>query len=103
MENEYVALVLFKIETPETVMYEEDFLILKADNILQAQEMAQAYGENEAGVYKNEKAQDVAHTFVKVVDVNAVLDSEKQNKSRVLYSRHFTDLAAYKKCETLMK
>jgi len=103
MENEYVALILFKIETSEKLMYEEDFLLLKADNLLKAQEMAQTYGKNEAVVYKNEKKQDVWHTFVKVVDVNIVLNSEKQNKSRLLYSRHFTDLAAYKKCETLMK
>ncbi len=103
MENEYVVLILFKIETSQTIIYEEDFLILKADTMFKAREIAQTYGKNETTVYKNGKHQDVYHTFVKVVDVNAVLDSEKLNKSRLLYSRHFADLAAYKKCETLMK
>ncbi len=102
MKKEYVALVLFKIQTGKTGLFEEDFVQIKAKNIAHAILLAEKYGQEQEVSYKNESNQLVLHTFVKVIDVNEVLYEQFESNTRLLYSRHYKDLKAYKKIENLL-
>ncbi len=102
MEKEFLALVLFKIQSEKTVLYEEDFIQIKAKNIKKAKLMAEKYGQQQEVSFNNLNNQNVRQFFLKVIDVNEVLYEQFESNIRLLYSRHFKDLKAYKNIEKLL-
>jgi hypothetical protein len=85
-------------------LYQESFVLIKANSLAEAKAKAVNYGENESVSYTNENGETITWTLQQVVDVNSVLydDFDTAENGVDLHTRHFRNFAAYQSFEPLL-
>ena len=97
----FIAVILNKIVVVGKILYEENFIEIKAESLSEANKFIKEYTKKQNFDYKNVDGQLVKNRFYKIIDVNEVLFEKPKNHVRELYSRHFKNIEAYKKVENL--
>lgn len=100
----YVAVLLYASSSEDpsyTPMFEECFLLLRADDDEQARSRAEQLGQSSATTFTNSAGQKIQWSLKHVVDVNRVLSDAFDDGSQ-LYARHFNNYAAYCAFEPLL-
>lgn len=103
-ESFYIAVILFESSSnvPDyKPLYEECFVLIKANSLEEAQEKTLVYGHAQEGSYQNENKEIINWSLKQIVDVNSVLYDEFDNGTE-LYARHFRNYQAYCLFEPLL-
>ncbi|WP_228014689.1 DUF4288 domain-containing protein [Fortiea sp. LEGE XX443] len=106
-ESFYMAIILYK-SSSDTLdyqpLYQESFVLIKANSLEAAKAKALNYGKNETVSYKNENGETITWSLQQVIDVNSVLDDEFDSceDGVDLYTRHFRNYEAYQSFEPLL-
>ncbi|MCF2530249.1 DUF4288 domain-containing protein [Yinghuangia soli] len=82
-------------------LYQESFVLLRADGAEDAREKAGAHGRGQQTAYVNAEGNTVSWTHKAVVDVSEVLDADLGDGAE-LYARHFRNYQAYQAFEPLL-
>lgn len=99
----YVAVLLLESSSDSpahTPLYEESFVLLKAESDAEATEKAASYGKQQETSYEDEKHQLVSWKLKQVVEVKQIEDATFDDGSE-LYSRFFRNHEAYRSLEPL--
>ncbi|CAM00246.1 uncharacterized protein DUF4288 [Saccharopolyspora erythraea NRRL 2338] len=99
----YVAVLVTEgvTEGSDKPLYEESFVLLKAESEEEAREKAAEYGKQQETSYRNENDQDITWKLRHVVDVRLVEDATFDDGSE-LYSRFFRNFDGYRSFEPLL-
>lgn len=100
----YVALLLIEISAEsaaEPQLYEESFVLVKAESAAEAKEKATDYGKQQATSYHNEDGELITWKFKEIVEVKQVEDATFDDGSE-LYSRFFRNYTAYRSFEPML-
>ncbi|MCA1190328.1 MULTISPECIES: DUF4288 domain-containing protein [unclassified Saccharopolyspora] len=100
----YVAVLLIEISSAsatEPELYEESFVLVKAESDEEAREKAVDCGKQQAASYPNEDGEIVTWKFKELVEVKKVEDATFDDGSE-LYSRFFRNYTAYRSFEPLL-
>ena len=78
-------------------MYQESFVLIKANSLEKAKAKAFNHDKNESVSYTNENGETITWSLQQVVDVNSVLydDFDSAEDAIDLYARHFGNYDAY--------
>ncbi|BDU08933.1 DUF4288 domain-containing protein [Nocardia cyriacigeorgica] len=96
----YVALIVYEMGRVggRGVYYREDFVLVWADDLDQARELADQHVRNE--VYESEDGSYVR--LYAVIDVNEVTEPLDSAPTTDLYSRHFASIDDYRSFEMFL-
>ncbi|WP_280236404.1 DUF4288 domain-containing protein [Nocardia cyriacigeorgica] len=96
----YIALIVYELgkRGGQGVFYREDFVLVWAENLEQARELAERHVRNE--VYESEGGSFVR--LYAVVDVNEATESLDSDGTVDLYSRHFSSVDDYRSFEMFL-
>ncbi|WP_243789931.1 DUF4288 domain-containing protein [Saccharopolyspora gloriosae] len=100
----YVALMLIEISSEsatEPQLYEESFVLVKAESDEEAKEKAVSYGKQQAASYPNEDGELITWKFKELIEVKQVEDATFDDGSE-LYSRFFRNYTAYRSFEPIL-
>lgn len=100
----YIAVLLCEATSTaedHVPLYQENFVLLTAQDEEEARGKALAHGERLETSYDNGLGETITWRLRHVVDVSEVLDAELGDGSE-LYSRHFRNYAAYHAFEPLL-
>ncbi|WP_437619872.1 DUF4288 domain-containing protein [Sorangium sp. So ce1151] len=100
----YIAILLYEsssLDPSYTPLFEECFVLLRADNDEQARARAEQHSRAHEMCFNNAAGQEIHWKLKHVVDVSRVL-SEMLDDGAELYSRHFKDYGAYHAFEPLL-
>ncbi|MFR9729969.1 DUF4288 domain-containing protein [Saccharopolyspora sp. MS10] len=100
----YVALLLIEISSEsaaEPQLYEESFVLVKAESDEEAREKAVGYGKQQGASYPNEDGEIVTWKFKELVEVKKVEDATFDDGAE-LYSRFFRNYSAYRSFEPML-
>jgi hypothetical protein len=100
----YVAITLFELVSSDPAaeeLYREDTTLVYGHSEVEAREAAERWARGQEGVDEATGTVVVGPRFLQVVDVAPVLDADLTGTAD-LYSRHFRDLAAYRRWEPLL-
>ncbi|MCX2733315.1 DUF4288 domain-containing protein [Saccharopolyspora sp. NFXS83] len=100
----YVALMLIEISSEsaaEPQLYEESFVLVKAESDEEAKEKAVGYGKQQAASYHNEDGELITWKFKELIEVKQVEDATFDDGSE-LYSRFFRNYSAYRSFEPIL-
>ena len=100
----YVAVLLFRSTSPAAryePLHREDLVLLRATSLPEARVAAERHGRAAETSYENGFGERITDRLLQVVDVAPVL-SEVTSLPADLYSRHFRDLAAYRRFDPLL-
>ncbi|WP_437828211.1 DUF4288 domain-containing protein [Sorangium sp. So ce1153] len=100
----YVAILLYEsssLDPSYTPLFEECFVLLRADNDEQARARAEQHSRVHETCFNNAAGQEIHWKLKHVVDVSRVL-SDTLDDGAELYSRHFKDYGAYHAFEPLL-
>lgn len=97
----YIAVILY--ESASDVpgyqpLYQEGFILIKANSLDSAKEKALTYAKGEEVSYKNEKAETITWSVKQIVDVNSLLYDRFEDVTE-LYARHFHNYKAYQQLD----
>jgi len=98
----YIAVLLYVSSSDAAdypPLYSEDVVLLYARSPAHAEEKAQRLGEDRRTTYRNDRGESITWRLLRVADVAPALD-DRLTEDAELYSRHFTDLAAYERFDT---
>lgn len=101
----YIAVILYESSSnaPQyTPLYQESFVLIKAESLEQARQKALARADAENVSYLNEKGETITWSWKQIVDVNSTLD-ERLDDGAELYARHFHNYDAYRQFEELSR
>lgn len=107
-ESLYIALILFESSSnvpDRKPLYQECFVLIKANSLEEAKEKTLVYGREQEGSYQNENKEIITWSLKHVVDVNYILYDEFKNdlnNGTELYARHFRNYQAYCLFEPLL-
>lgn len=82
-------------------MYEESFVLIRAESVEQAREKAEAHASHAEASYENEYGERIRWRRKHVIDVAPVLYEDLEDGTEI-YSRHFHDYEAYRAFEPLL-
>lgn len=100
----YIAIILYETWSPDPSfepMFEECFVLLRADSDEQALARAEQRSKAQETCYTNTTGQEVHWKPKRVVDVSRIL-SDTMVDGAELYARHFTNYDAYHAFEPLL-
>ncbi|MBN9758150.1 MULTISPECIES: DUF4288 domain-containing protein [unclassified Pseudonocardia] len=100
----FVAILLF--ESTSSVpsyrpLYREDVVLLRALSLEDAQDLAGRHGHEAETSYTNHAGETVRDRLLHVVDVTPALTDDLTTTVVDVYSRHFRDIAAYRRFDPL--
>jgi hypothetical protein len=101
----YIAVILYESssDAPQyTPLYQECFVLIKAESLEEAHRKALNHAEAENVSYLNEKGETITWSLQQIVDVNSVLDEHLEDGAE-LYARHFRNYDAYRQFEELSR
>jgi hypothetical protein len=101
----YVAVVIYKSASDSsdyTPLYEECITLVKADTEEDARLRIEKLAKNRSAKYKNIEGQEISWSLYKIIDINPMLEDSIGDITEI-YARHFKDIDAYNKFETLSK
>ncbi|WP_375499395.1 DUF4288 domain-containing protein [uncultured Nostoc sp.] len=106
-ESFYIAIILYKSSSAQhdyQPLYQESFVLIKADSLEEAKAKALNHGKNESVSYTNENGETITWSLQQVVDVNSVLYDDFDSSEDIvdLYARHFRNYEAYQSFEPLL-
>jgi Domain of unknown function (DUF4288) len=102
-ERAYIVIVLFEFVCPaptEEQLHREDTILVHGRSKAEARAEAERHGRAQEGV-DEATGEVVGPRLLQIVDVAPVLDDDL-TVTADLYSRHFRDLAAYRRWEPLL-
>jgi hypothetical protein len=107
VESFYIAIILYKSSSDKPdyqPLYQESFVLIKANSLEQAKAKALNHGNNESVSYTNETGETITWSLQQVVDVNSVLydDFDSAEDAIDLYARHFRNYEAYHSFESFL-
>ncbi|OLM19413.1 MULTISPECIES: DUF4288 domain-containing protein [unclassified Pseudonocardia] len=82
-------------------LYREDVLMLRAPSLDGAQRLAERHGHDAETTFTNHAGETVSDRLVRVVDVAPALSDDFTTTVVDVYSRHFRDIAAYRRFDPL--
>lgn len=97
----FVAVILYESSsnTPNyEKLYEESFILLKAESLKEAEEKAEVVAQLEQSQYQNEFGETITWSMKQIIDVNWIGGSEPTDGATI-YSRHFRNFMAYQQFE----
>jgi len=97
----YIAVILYESTSDVTgyqPLYQEGFILIKANSLDAAKEKALAYAKGEEVSYKNEKEETITWSVKQIVDVNSAL-YDKIEDGTELYARYFHNYEAYQQLD----
>ncbi|MGW5386084.1 DUF4288 domain-containing protein [Nocardia sp. NPDC003963] len=103
-ERPYIAITLFEFSSDAegyVPLYREDVTLVYAASEAEARELVETSSRYEEGTHQNKAGDIITLTRKAVIDVSAAL-TEDLSAGGDLYARHFRDIAAYAKMETLL-
>ena len=103
-ETSYICVLLYKSASDAAdyvPLYEESYVEVKASTEDEARALVSASKARRETSYKNEAGDKISWTLDMLIDVSEALDAESTDGVREIYSRHFHDIASYKKMEVL--
>ncbi|MGH9152991.1 MAG: DUF4288 domain-containing protein [Acidimicrobiales bacterium] len=103
-ETLFIAVVLYvsSSSTPSyKPMYEESFVLFRAETVEQAREKAEAHALRSEASYENEYGEQIRWLRKHLIDVAPVLYEDLEDGTEI-YARHFHDYAAYRAFEPLL-
>lgn len=101
----YVAVVVYESasESPDyTPFYEECITLVKANSEDEARSKVEDLGKNRSTKYTNIDGQEISWSLHDIVDISPMLEDSLGEVTEI-YARHFKDIDAYRKFETLSK
>lgn len=106
-ESFYIAIILYKSSSDKPdyqPLYQESFVLIKANSLEQAKAKALNHGKNENVSYTNQNGETITWSLQQVVDVNSVLydDFDSAEDAIDLYARHFRNYEAYHSFESFL-
>lgn len=107
-ESFFIAVVLFESSSNVSnrkSLYEECFVLIKANSLEEAKEKTLVYSREQEGSYQNENKETITRSLKQIVDINYVLYDEfnnELNNGTELYARHFRNYQAYCLFEPLL-
>ncbi|MCV3215005.1 DUF4288 domain-containing protein [Plectonema radiosum NIES-515] len=106
-ESFYIAIILYKSTSDKPdyqPLYQESFVLIKANSLKRAKAKALNHGKNESVSYTNENGETITWSLQQVVDVNSVLydDFDSAEDAIDLYARHFRNYEAYHSFESFL-
>ena len=106
MGNEYyVAVVVYESasDSPDyTPLYEECITLIKASSEDEARSKVEELSKNRSTKYKNVEGHEISWSLRYIVDINLMLEDSLGEVTEI-YARHFKNIDAYRKFETLLK
>lgn len=104
-EAEFYVAVLVVESSPQSPdgkpLYEESFVLLKAESEQEAQEKAREYGKQHETSYQNENHELVSWKLKQIVEVKPVEDATFDDGTEI-YSRFFRNYSGYQSFEPLL-
>ncbi|GAB3682038.1 DUF4288 domain-containing protein [Saccharopolyspora tripterygii] len=97
----FVAALLFESTSPAPgyrPLYREDLVVLHANSIDDAETAAERHGRDQETSHENAFGDTITSRLLEVVDVAPALNDDLSTTND-LYSRHFRDIAAYRRFE----
>lgn len=99
--DHYVAVLLLEAESEgQRPLYEESFVLLRAESQEEAAEKARECGKQQETSYQDENHQQISWKLKQVVEVKPLEDATFDDGSE-LYSRFFRNRQAYESLEPL--
>ena len=101
----YVAIVVYESASESldyTPLYEECITLVKASSEDEARSKVEALGKNRSIKYKNVEGKEISWSLHNIVDINPMLEDSLGEVTEI-YARHFNNIDAYRKFETLSK
>lgn len=97
----YIAVILYESSSTEPnyqPLYQEGFVLIKANSLEEASKKAWNYGLKEQVSYQNENQDTITWLMKEIIDVNSVLYDEFEDGTEI-YARHFQNYEAYKQLD----
>jgi len=102
MTHPFIAVLVYQTLGLPEPSYREDVVLLWAEDEETARGLARRRGENQSFDYIGVGSQRLRQQLVGVIDVRASTDDEL-DRDADLYSRYFTDYAAYSALDTMTR
>ena len=99
----YAAVLIFESLFPNgecRTSYEEEIVLIEAPSRETARERAKAHGKASEHRYQNKDGETIETKFKQLVSIQRM---DEPTAGSTLYSRSFTDYAAYEKFEPMLK
>ena len=101
----YVAVVIYESasDSPEyTPLYEECIILIKSNSKDEAISKIENLGKKRSTKYTSINGQEISWSLRHIVDVSPMLE-DSLDEITELYARHFKNIEAYRKFETLLR
>lgn len=99
----YAAVLIFESAFPKgecRTMYEEEIVMIEASSREEAKDKAISQGKDSEHTYQNENGETIEIKFKRLISVQRM---DQPAPGSTLYSRSFTDYAAYEQFEPMLK